>query len=72
MSKLYTVNLPVYIGNGGSSLCTGVSQFTRYGVVLFAAVSIVFPLPWKAHLYDPMKVGRLDIFNDIYNGERRI
>lgn len=72
MSKLYTVNLPVYIGNGGSSLCTGVAQFTRYGVVLFAAVSIVFPLQWKAHLYDPMKVGRLDIFNDIYNGERSI
>lgn len=65
MSKLYAVNLPVYIGNGGSLLCTGVSHFTMLGVVLLAAVSIVFPLPWKAHLYDPMKVGRLDIYNDI-------
>lgn len=65
MAKHHTNDLPAPIGNEGNSLCTGVSHFTRNGVVLFASVLIVFPLPWKAHLYDPMKVGRLDIFNDI-------
>mgnify|MGYP005954788269 CR=1 FL=1 len=40
MVKHHTNDLPAPIGNEGNSLCTGVSHFTRYGVVLFAAVCI--------------------------------
>lgn len=38
-----TGDIPVPVGNGGSSLGTGVSHFTTLGLVLLAAVSIVFP-----------------------------
>lgn len=63
--KFYVVNLFVYIGNGGSLLCIGVLYFIMLGVVLLVVVLIVFLLLWKVYLYDFMKFGRLDIYNDI-------
>lgn len=65
MVKYYINDLFVFIGNEGNLLCIGVLYFIRYGVVLFVVVLIVFLLLGKVYLYDLMKVGKLDIFNDI-------
>lgn len=65
MVKYYNNDLFVFIGNEGNLLCIGVLYFIRLGVVLLVVVLIVFLLLWKVYLYDFMKVGRLDIYNDI-------